>query len=213
MFKKLLQLIKTRDLIDNLKFWQYPDISNAPETYLDNNITKERSEYLVSLFTKFFPNREIRILEIGSNVGRNLFYLYNSGYHNLTGVEVNKRAIELMLTHYPDCFKSSLIFNQPIENCIKDFDDKQFDVVFTMAVLEHIHPKSSWIFYELQRITRNIITIEDEKSLSWRHFPRRYDRICKYMEQIYYEDCSYIQGFNKGFMTRICTNNFSFSEI
>jgi len=213
MFKKLLQLIKTRDLIDNLKFWQYPDISNAPETYLDNNITKERSAYLVSLFTKFFPNREIRILEIGSNVGRNLFYLYNRGYHNLTGVEINKRAIELMSAHYPDCFKSSLILNQPIENCIKNFDDKQFDVVFTMAVLEHIHPKSSWIFYEIQRITKNIITIEDEKSLSWRHFPRRYDRIFKYLEQIYYEDCSYIQGFNKGFMTRIFTNNFSFSEI
>lgn len=213
MFKKLLQLIKTRDLIDNLKFWQYPDISNAPETYLDGPKTKERSEYLVHLFLKFFPERDITILEIGSNVGRNLFYLFNNGYKKLAGVEINKRAIDLMSVHYNDCYKNTLIFNQPIENCIKDFDDKKFDVVFTMAVLEHIHPKSNWIFNELGRIAKNIIIIEDEKSLSWRHFPRRYNQIFKFMEQIYYEDCSYIQGFNKGFMARIFITKFSNTEI
>ncbi len=73
-----------------------------------------------------------------------------------------------------------------------------------MAVLEHIHYKSNWIFNEMIRISKYILTIEDELSISDRHFPRNYKKIfSNNMTQIFYEDCSYIKGFNKGFKTRL----------
>lgn len=46
-----------------------------------------------------------------------------------------------------------------------------------MAVLEHIHFDSDWIFAELVRIAPLIITIEDEVDISTRHFPRNYQKV------------------------------------
>ncbi|MEG8946597.1 class I SAM-dependent methyltransferase [Rosettibacter firmus] len=205
MIKKILSLIKTKDLKYNLGYWENPDENNNPVYYLDNNNTNERTIYLINLINKWFPDKNIKILEIGSNVGRNLNYLYKNGYKKLTGIEINKEAIKLMSIHYKQCYDNVIIINDAVENVIKKIKQNEYDLIFTMAVLEHIHKKSEWIFNEMIRITNNIITIEDEKSISWKHFPRNYKRVFKNMKQIYWEDCSYIKGFNKGFTTRIFT--------
>ena len=71
-----------------------------------------------------------------------------------------------------------IIHNQAIEDVIKGFKDDAFDVVFTMAILQHIHPKSEWIFSEIVRITKSFLIIrEAEGYISWRHFPRNYKKI------------------------------------
>ena len=52
-----------------------------------------------------------------------------------------------------------------IEDRIKDME--RCDLVFTMAVLEHIHLDSEWVFSEMARIAKKyLITIEDEKNSS-----------------------------------------------
>ncbi|MEJ5352462.1 MAG: class I SAM-dependent methyltransferase [Melioribacteraceae bacterium] len=203
MIKKLIHLLKIKDLSINLNYWKNPDKNNEPIKYLDNDLTIQRTNYLLDIFNKYFVNKNINILELGCNVGRNLNALYNQGYNMLTGIEINSNAIEIMKKHYYECYKNSIIINEPIENYIKNFKNNEFDVVFTMAVLEHIHKRSEWIFDEIMRITKYIITIEDEKSLSWKHFPRRYDKIFNKFTQIYSEDCSFIIGFNDGFMLRV----------
>jgi hypothetical protein len=51
-----------------------------------------------------------------------------------------------------------------VEDVVKSFGDRTFDLVFTMAVLEHIHTTSEWVFEEIVRITnRYVVTIEDER--------------------------------------------------
>jgi 2-polyprenyl-3-methyl-5-hydroxy-6-metoxy-1,4-benzoquinol methylase len=51
------------------------------------------------------------------------------------------------------------------------------DIVFSMAVLEHIHEDSSVVFEEMRRIARKlVVTIEDEHERGWRHFPRDYSK-------------------------------------
>jgi SAM-dependent methyltransferase len=65
------------------------DKNNNPEGYLDNEITLRRSKYLYEVISKHFTT-DVKILELGSNVGRNLNYLYERGYKNLTGVEIAK---------------------------------------------------------------------------------------------------------------------------
>ena len=61
---------------------------------------------------------------------------------------------------------------------IPKLHDESFDVVFTMAVLEHLSLESEFVFSHIIRITKNVIlTIEDEFTCSSRHFPRNYRKI------------------------------------
>ncbi len=78
--------------------------------------------------------RDLRILEVGSNVGLQLALLQQAGFTDLTGVELqwygveegkkNTRGINLM---------QGSAFDLP-------FRDGWFDLVFTSGVLIHIHP-------------------------------------------------------------------------
>ena len=112
-----------------------------------------------------------------SNVGRNLNYLYSAGFSELAGIEINAEAIDLLRLSYPNIMHADIV-NAPIEDVIVNLPDSSFELVFTMAVLEHIHPESSFIFREIYRITKKcLITIEDETVHSWNHFPRNYGRI------------------------------------
>jgi len=63
-----------------------PEEANKPEAYLEG---RGRSEYLTGLM-KRFGNPENTILELGCNVGRNLLYLWQNGFVNLSGIEMNE---------------------------------------------------------------------------------------------------------------------------
>ena len=156
-------------------YWRQPwDGSNRPEGYLDG---KEKSELLLELIGKY-ADRQSRVLEIGCNVGRNLNYLFLAGLTRLEGIEISEAAVRLLRQTFPEMARNTKIHNVPVEDIIKAFEDDEFDIVFTMAVLEHIHRDSEWIFAEMARITKNfLITIEDEQGISWRHFPRSYNKV------------------------------------
>lgn len=172
------------------QYWQNPDEENKAELYLSEE-DKLTSRYLVNLLKSRGISKESRILEIGCNVGRNLNFLYKEGYKNIEGIEISSRAVELMREHYPEMAAEIKIFNHPIEEVIKDFGDGNYDLVFTVAVLEHIHYESEWVFNEIVRITStNIITIEDELGVGDRHFTRNYNKVFIPMglKQVYSEN-------------------------
>lgn len=109
---------------------------------------------------------------------------------------------------YPDMFNIIKVYNKPIEDSIHNFEYNSFDLVFTMAVLEHIHTDSEFIFPHIVRITKKIlVTIEDEKGISRRHFPRNYKKVFEslMMRQIEEISCRKIQvcGLNRNFVARI----------
>jgi len=125
---------------------------------------------------------------------------------NWGGVEISEDAINLMKQVYPEMAKQIKIYNSPVEDIIKDFEDNAFNVVFTMAFLEHIHPDSKFIFPEMVRITsKYLITIEDERGTSWRHFPRNYKRIFEFLgpKEIQKFNCEGIRGLGPNFQARI----------
>ena len=120
----------------------------------------------------------LKILEIGCNVGRNLDYLRQAGYENLAGVEISPRAAEGMQENFPELSEMVNYFEGPIEEIIRVFLDNQFDVVFSMAVLQHLHPDSEFVFQEIVRIARlGIITIEDETRHTVTMWPRDYGTV------------------------------------
>lgn len=165
---------KQQTRAEMLAYWTNPpDQANKPVEYTKDVV---KSGFLCYIIKKY--NIPGPIMELGCNVGRNLNALDLNGYHNLSGIEINPEAIDLMATTYPDTFRKSYIRIGPIETHIKHYWDKTFDLVFTMAVLEHIHQDSYWIFAEIARITNKyLITIESESHFSKRHHPRNYKKV------------------------------------
>jgi len=157
------------------KYWIDPtDEGNKPIWYLRNI---SRSKFMLAFINKY-ANKEDKILEIGCSVGRNLQVLYESGYRNLSGIEINSEAVEIMKSRFTDMATSTELYNDAVENVIKEMPDNKYDIVFTMCVLEHIHEDSNWIFGEMARITRKaLITLEDEDAVSWRTFARNYQKV------------------------------------
>ena len=142
---------KSRDELH--QYWKQPwDNMNLPQGYLKH---EARSLFLVDITKKYASSSASTILEIGCNVGRNLEYLYRFGFRQLSGIEISESALQLLRQSYPDMSSCATIYNSPVENVIRDFNDGQFDIVFTMAVLEHIHPESEWVFPEIARITQS----------------------------------------------------------
>lgn len=192
--------MKTKEELQ--EYWKNPDADNNPMGYLDNGTTMLRSECLHEIVSKHF-DINAKILELGSNVGRNLDYLFEKGYTNLTGVEINKTATMIMSIAYPECYQSIKVVSGSIEDNIKSFKDNEFDLVFVMAVLEHIPQESEWIFNEMVRISKNILTIEDEKTVSWRHLPRNYKKVFSQLKQTEHERLGHKEGFYRGFRMRL----------
>ena len=148
-------------------YWRNPPVVNQPDRYLNHS---ERSKFLTGIVKDLVP-LEARILEIGCNVGRNLHYLWQAGYHNLKGIEINAKAIDLLRETYPE-LNNCPIYCGPAEDILPTIGN--FDLVFTMAVLMHIKNKS--IFSEIARIADNLITIEQEEGGNWGHFNRNYGK-------------------------------------
>ncbi len=96
----------------------------------------------------------------------------------MTGIEISEKAITALKKMYPVLDQNAKIIHSSIENIIKELPSDHYDMVFTMAVLEHIHPDSEWIFEDIAKITKTyLITIEAEKSKHWRLFPRNHKNI------------------------------------
>ncbi|MFG6150079.1 class I SAM-dependent methyltransferase [Halobacillus sp. B23F22_1] len=163
--------------------------SSFPEKYASKI---ERSEFLTEYIKKYISKRGY-ILEIGCNVGRNLNHLYENGYKRLAGIEISEEAVEALKQTYPKLGEHAEILQRPIEDVVKEVHTNSFHLVFSMAVLEHIHPDSEWVFEELARISRAfIITVEAEEAENWRLFPRNYREIFEQygFKQIEERECS-----------------------
>lgn len=158
-------------------YWRHPwDKGNCPQDYA-NDKAAPNSKFLVELISSY-AKPESAILEIGCNVGRNLHYLATAGFLNLTGIEISEDAVKLGRQIYPELQNQVQVKNASAEEVLPNLPTNAFNMVFTMAVLEHIHPNSEGIFTHMVRITSHyLITIEDEQTVHWRVFPRNYQKV------------------------------------
>lgn len=152
-------------------YWSNPDDSpNSPREYAKH---KERSDFLLSILPEYVGKQD-SILEVGCNVGRNLNALWYEGFENLSGLDINKNAIEESKIQYPSI--NVHFINNSIERWA--FGSKKYDCIFSMAVMIHLPRDSDFVFKRIQDRTRKtIITIEDETHTTWKHFPRNYSEI------------------------------------
>ena len=158
--------MKSRDELH--AYWSNPEPKNAPAMYINHEY---RTKYLVGLVGKY-ANPKSSFMELGCNVGRNLHGLWKAGYHDISGIEINEKAIDLMRETYPDLGAS--IYVGQLEHEVGE-TLYRYDFVFSMCVLMHVHPDSEFIFADIAKMAKKyIITIEDEVKETWRHCPRNY---------------------------------------
>jgi SAM-dependent methyltransferase len=185
-------------------YWKAPDDGcNLPEFYLQRG--HARSEFLVQLIRRHL-SPDAHVLEIGCNAGRNLHHLHRAGFTQLAAIEISENAVALLRESYPEMARRLQLHVGAVEDVIRSLADGQFDLVFTMAVLEHIHRDSEWVFDEMARVTRGLlITVEDEQNRSWRHFPRNYQAVfeSRGLRQVEQVDCSRVLELSQAFVARV----------
>jgi len=97
-------------------------------------------------------DRDIRILEVGCNVGAQLMILQKMGFKNLCGIELQEYAVE--------CAKERTSGIEIIQGSAFDipYETDSFEMVFTSGVLIHINPNDlPVVLSEIHRCTRRFI--------------------------------------------------------
>lgn len=118
------------------------------------------------------------ILELGCNIGRNLALLRRRGFTSLAAIEINGHALEAMRRLHPETAERARLIHAPLEQALPNLADGEFELVYSMAVLEHVHTDSDFIFEHIARVTRRfVLTVEDEFGNGPRHFRRNYERV------------------------------------
>lgn len=102
------------------------------------------------------------VLEIGSNLGRNLHHLYQAGFRGLRGMEISAHAVRRMREEYPAVTDVPVDVG-PAELSIKHYANRSIDVIVTMATLEHVHPQSRYLFDEIARVVRKYVLAIERK--------------------------------------------------
>lgn len=180
-------------------YWRKPSGKNAPEQYL--TVGKDRrSQALLKLFQEIGVSERDAILEIGCNAGRNLRHLWDAGFRHLYGIEINQDAVDLMTKGNPSLQVDIVV--GPVEEVLAKVP--AVDVVFTLAVLMHIHPDSEFIFAEMAEKSRKyVVTIEKETTSGAFHFPRSYQDIFESlgMRQVHHSNS--LGGLNPDYHTRV----------
>ena len=137
-------------------------ISEMENLYIKNfgvKRTELNSEFLEGL------SKDMKILEVGCNVGTQLRVLESQGFTNLTGIEVQDYAVGVARNLSPKInFVVGSALNLP-------FEDNSFDLVFTAGVLIHINPK------DLDKVLREIHRVSKKYIWGYEYFSEEYKEI------------------------------------
>jgi SAM-dependent methyltransferase len=146
---------------------------NAPVMYAT------KSQTIVDLLHDFWQPEvqpDMSILECGCNAGANLAGLHRHGYEQLNAVEINSNAIEQLHESFPNL--PATITHGALEDVLPTMPTNSVDVVFSMAVLIHVHPSSNAILEHMARIARRYVcVIEAEATTIGYIFARNYGRV------------------------------------
>ncbi|GGN10402.1 class I SAM-dependent methyltransferase [Halarchaeum nitratireducens] len=110
-----------------------------------------------------YVSTDAAILEVGCSSGRHLEHLRRGGYENLTGIDLNDEAFDVMAEEFPALAETGSFRTGAIEDVVPEFDDDAFDVVYSVETLQHVHPDDAWVFEDLARVTSDLlVTAENE---------------------------------------------------
>ncbi len=146
---------------ENHRGWAERSGDFSPAYYADIG-PNEVTETLATVFDHYVST-DAKILEVGCSSGRHLAHLLDHGYENLTGIDLNDESFEVMAEYYPELAETGTFLTGSLEEFAPEFRDDQFDVIYSVETLQHVHPDDAWVFEELARATSDLlITAENE---------------------------------------------------
>ena len=152
-----------RDIVPVPVLYDYMEQEKAQGQYYPSAPKwSSRSQTVINILAPLI-SKEARILEIGCNSGRNLNHLWCAGYRALGGIEISKHAVKRLREDYP-CIAHVPIDIGPAESLIGKFSNRSVDVIFTMAMLEHLHPNNRFLFKEIARVASKYVLAVEAKS-------------------------------------------------
>ena len=207
-FRKSIRdvVIKQLNPEELLEYWKYPSEENNPAKYTQQ---VDRTKYLVELINmvdkEFYPSdKRLKILELGCNVGRNLFHIEGNICCDLSAIEINEYAVKLGKKVYRGLSNVKFYVGN-VETEIRKIPKQ--NIIISMAVLQHIHKsKIKRLCKDISERTEILVLIENETYKSERHNKNNYKKIFERygFKEIYYNFSMSRYGFiQKGFLTRI----------
>ncbi|WP_323190637.1 class I SAM-dependent methyltransferase [Halostella sp. PRR32] len=143
------------------RLWEDQQGEYSPDYYAHYG-PNESSEWIHEVLDSSVA-RDATVLELGCSSGRHLAHLHENGFEDLYGIDINPDAFEVMDEMYPGLAANGTFRVDAIEDAVTDFEDGQFDVVYSVETLQHLHPDTAWVFDDLARITDSLlITVENE---------------------------------------------------
>lgn len=160
------------------EFWtarEVGDEQNGPDAYAEKPLD-------VVEFLNDFWSPEVTpddsVLEIGCNAGPNLEGLRQLGFSDLAGVEISATAVSEMRRVFPDLAGLATIHQGRAEEVLPALPASSRDVVFTMAVLIHVHPSSHAVMAEMVRVAQKYVCVVEAEDVTTNYvFARNYRRV------------------------------------
>ena len=113
-------------------------------------------------------NTHAPILDVGCNAGRLLQALYERGYANLSGVDVQKAALEHMARLFPDMAAKAHIKQASFQEFFPAVADRTFEVVCTWGATIELVPPAFPICQQMARVAgRAVIILIKESGYSY----------------------------------------------
>lgn len=160
----------------------------------------ERKMHYEKCIKKYLQNnKKAKILEIGCCSGAELKAIYNDGFHNLTGIDMDVGAIEIARKRCPDV----RFFVGDGIDFLKGTDEK-FDFIFSIAVFEHIEKKNVIKMIEeiKNHLTPNGGILIDVPNMQWIY--ASYER---------YMDFTHENGFTEDLLIEVLKVHFEIVKI
>jgi len=134
-----------------------------------SSVSTERSEELLNLLKKNGLSRDDKILELGSNCGRNINYIKSQGFPNVLGLEINQEAIDHGVEEYELLSEENFIQGSA-ESAIGRVG--QIDWLFTMAVMIHLTEEQKISIYEWAKknVSKGIVFVESFSKNTMHHY-------------------------------------------
>jgi SAM-dependent methyltransferase len=102
-------------------------------------------------------------MELGCGPGRHLAHLHDAGFSDLSGLDVNSEAFDVLAEEYPDLDAVGDFVCDPIESAVPGYAADQFDAMYSVETLQHVHPDEAAVFEDIVRVTGDIlVTVENE---------------------------------------------------
>ncbi len=123
---------------------------HRPEQYTE----LDKKTRLLADCVERYTGKDASVLDLCCNSGRNLVELWNRGYRDLQGVDINANAIAFSKTYAPHIQADAKLLASPLETFFPKVADKRFDVAISRGTsIEFIAPDFPLV-REICRVTR-----------------------------------------------------------